>query len=146
MTISPSGLPCLRSLACKSHSLASKRAVIGRPQDFDILLESYVKSHPTKAKGDAAAAKEGGSSQPKAESSPGTSSKAPEPESRKGSMAPQAPAAKAPQDQTQEIIPLVQPPKLSSKSMIYSWRLSSWLSEPLRLYSRSRLTSKGGPN
>lgn len=48
VTISPSGLPCLRSLACKSHSLASKRAVVGRAVDFDILLEEYMRTHPAK--------------------------------------------------------------------------------------------------
>lgn len=31
----------MRSLVCKSHSLASKRAVIGRGRDFDILLKEY---------------------------------------------------------------------------------------------------------
>lgn len=48
VTIAPSGLPCLRSLACKSHSLASKRAVIGRDRDFDALLGDYMKAHPSK--------------------------------------------------------------------------------------------------
>jgi hypothetical protein len=39
--IAPSGVPCMRSLVCKSHSLASKRAVIGRSKEFDILLKEY---------------------------------------------------------------------------------------------------------
>lgn len=39
--IAPSGVPCMRSLVCKSHSLASKRAVIGRSREFDILLKEY---------------------------------------------------------------------------------------------------------
>lgn len=36
--ISSTGLPCLRSLTCKSHSLTSKRKVQGRLKPFDELL------------------------------------------------------------------------------------------------------------
>lgn len=36
--ISSSGLPCMRSLTCKSHSLTSKRKVQGRSKPFDALL------------------------------------------------------------------------------------------------------------
>jgi SAGA-associated factor 73 len=36
--ISSTGLPCLRSLTCKSHSLTSKRKVEGRSKPFDDLL------------------------------------------------------------------------------------------------------------
>ncbi len=36
--ISSTGLPCLRSLTCKSHSLTSKRKVQGRSKPFDMLL------------------------------------------------------------------------------------------------------------
>mgnify|MGYP002783660291 FL=1 len=37
--ISSTGLPCLRSLTCKSHSLTSKRKVLGRSRPFDELLK-----------------------------------------------------------------------------------------------------------
>lgn len=36
--ISSTGLPCLRSLTCKSHSLTSKRKVEGRSKPLDELL------------------------------------------------------------------------------------------------------------
>lgn len=39
----------MRSLTCKSHSIASKRAVIGRSRDFDSLLAAYLASNPAKA-------------------------------------------------------------------------------------------------
>lgn len=38
----------MRSVTCKSHSLASKRAVIGRSRDFDTLLAQYIASNPTR--------------------------------------------------------------------------------------------------
>lgn len=46
--IGPSGVPCMRSLTCKSHSMASKRAVKNRIKDFDVLLNEYLQSHPPK--------------------------------------------------------------------------------------------------
>ncbi|CEP08539.1 hypothetical protein [Parasitella parasitica] len=38
-----SNLPCTRSLTCKSHSMGSKRAVEGRSQPYDVLLQAYQK-------------------------------------------------------------------------------------------------------
>lgn len=46
--IGPSGVPCMRSLTCKSHSMASKRAVKNRIKDFDVLLNAYLQNHPPK--------------------------------------------------------------------------------------------------
>jgi len=39
----PNNTPCTRSLTCKSHSMASKRGVMGRSQSYDILLAQYQK-------------------------------------------------------------------------------------------------------
>lgn len=39
--------------------------------------------------------------------------------------------------------PLVIPCKKPSSSLLSSFRLSAWLSEPLKLYSRSRTAQKG---
>ncbi|CAG8445993.1 4269_t:CDS:2 [Acaulospora colombiana] len=39
----PSNTPCTRSLTCKSHSVALKRAVQGRSQLYDLLLAQYQK-------------------------------------------------------------------------------------------------------
>ncbi|KAI8099035.1 SCA7, zinc-binding domain-containing protein [Halteromyces radiatus] len=39
----PNGLPCTRSLTCKSHSMGAKRAVAGRSQPYDVLLQAYQK-------------------------------------------------------------------------------------------------------
>lgn len=50
--IQSSGLSCTRSLICKSHSLASKRAVTGRPADFDELYANYIRSHAPKLNSD----------------------------------------------------------------------------------------------
>lgn len=36
-------LPCTRSLTCKSHSMGAKRAVEGRSQKYDVLLQAYQK-------------------------------------------------------------------------------------------------------
>ena len=38
----------MRSLTCKSHSMASKRAVKNRIKDFDVLLNAYLQIHPPK--------------------------------------------------------------------------------------------------
>jgi len=46
--IGSSGIPCMRSLTCKSHSVASKKAVKNRPKDFDVLLNEYILAHPPK--------------------------------------------------------------------------------------------------
>ena len=46
--IGPSGIPCMRSLTCKSHSMASKRAIKYRLKDFDVLLNEYLQTHPPK--------------------------------------------------------------------------------------------------
>lgn len=49
--ISPSGVPCMRSLSCKSHSQTSKMAIKGRSRPFTELLEAYIKENPSKDKG-----------------------------------------------------------------------------------------------
>jgi hypothetical protein len=49
--IAPSGAPCMRSISCKSHSLASKRAVIGRSKPFDELLAHYIAANPARSAG-----------------------------------------------------------------------------------------------
>ncbi|KAB5558328.1 SCA7, zinc-binding domain-containing protein [Coniochaeta sp. 2T2.1] len=43
--ILPTGLPCTRSLACKSHSMAAKRGVTGRSAPYDQLLQAYLKEN-----------------------------------------------------------------------------------------------------
>ncbi|CAB4435999.1 unnamed protein product [Rhizophagus irregularis] len=40
----PDNTPCVRSLNCKKHSLASKRNVVGRSQPYVILLIQYQKN------------------------------------------------------------------------------------------------------
>ncbi|KAF7721238.1 hypothetical protein EC973_005020 [Apophysomyces ossiformis] len=39
----PNNVPCTRSLTCKSHSMGAKRAVAGRSQPYDVLLQAYQK-------------------------------------------------------------------------------------------------------
>ncbi|KAG0183938.1 hypothetical protein DFQ28_000451 [Apophysomyces sp. BC1034] len=39
----PNNTPCTRSLTCKSHSMGAKRAVAGRSQPYDVLLQAYQK-------------------------------------------------------------------------------------------------------
>lgn len=39
----------MRSLTCKSHAAASKRAIIGRSADFDVLLARFIAKNPSKA-------------------------------------------------------------------------------------------------
>jgi len=41
---------CHQSLACKSHSIHSKRAVTGRSQPYDILLVAYLERKLRRAK------------------------------------------------------------------------------------------------
>lgn len=36
-----SGGLCARSLTCKTHSMGAKRAVLGRTQPYDVLLQQY---------------------------------------------------------------------------------------------------------
>jgi SAGA-associated factor 73 len=38
----------MRSLTCKSHSASSKRAIIGRSKDYDILLTEFIVNNPGK--------------------------------------------------------------------------------------------------
>ncbi|KAJ2371102.1 SAGA complex subunit Sgf73 [Coemansia sp. RSA 2607] len=38
----PGALPCSRSLTCKTHSMAMKRAVLGRSKLFDALLQAHL--------------------------------------------------------------------------------------------------------
>jgi SAGA-associated factor 73 len=43
--INDKGLPCSRSLTCKSHSMGAKRAVPGRSRAYDALLLDWQKIH-----------------------------------------------------------------------------------------------------
>lgn len=44
----PNGMPCARSLTCKSHSMGAKRAVPGRSLPYDMLLAAYQKKNQAK--------------------------------------------------------------------------------------------------
>lgn len=44
----PNGALCARSLTCKSHSMGSKRGVMGRSQPYDVLLAAYQKKNQAK--------------------------------------------------------------------------------------------------
>ncbi|KAK4192095.1 SCA7, zinc-binding domain-containing protein [Podospora australis] len=46
--ILPTGLPCARSLTCKSHSMSAKRSVPGRSLPYDMLLMAYQKKNQAK--------------------------------------------------------------------------------------------------
>jgi SAGA-associated factor 73 len=46
--ITPNGVPCARSLTCKSHSMGAKRAVPGRSLPYDMLLAAYQKKNQAK--------------------------------------------------------------------------------------------------
>lgn len=39
----PNGRSCARSLTCKAHAIAAKRAVAGRSLPYDMLLAAYQK-------------------------------------------------------------------------------------------------------
>jgi SAGA-associated factor 73 len=43
--INDKGLPCSRSLTCKSHSMGAKRAVTGRSRSYDELLLEWNRAH-----------------------------------------------------------------------------------------------------
>ncbi|THU99161.1 SCA7-domain-containing protein [Dendrothele bispora CBS 962.96] len=43
--INDKGLPCSRSLTCKSHSMGAKRAVLGRSRKYDDLLLDWQREH-----------------------------------------------------------------------------------------------------
>lgn len=43
--INDKGLPCSRSLTCKSHAMGAKRAVPGRSKDYDELLKDWYRLH-----------------------------------------------------------------------------------------------------
>jgi SAGA-associated factor 73 len=43
--INDKGLPCSRSLTCKSHSMGAKRAVAGRSRNYDELLLDWQRQH-----------------------------------------------------------------------------------------------------
>jgi SAGA-associated factor 73 len=43
--INDKGLPCSRSLTCKSHSMGAKRAVLGRSRNYDDLLLDWNREH-----------------------------------------------------------------------------------------------------
>lgn len=124
--IAPSGVPCMRSVTCKSHSLASKRAVIGRSRDFDTLLAQYIASNPSRPG-----------------SSPSVSKLSP--------LVPPKLQAKAPPGlessvSSGSILSKVQPTGpfvTSSRSHVSrsSWLLDNvkiWTAEPLRLFCSSR--------
>lgn len=42
------GVPCARSLTCKSHSMGAKRGVAGRSLPYDMLLAAYQKKNQAK--------------------------------------------------------------------------------------------------
>ncbi|CAN6619587.1 hypothetical protein TRVA0_007S03488 [Trichomonascus vanleenenianus] len=44
----PNGALCARSLTCKTHSMGAKRAVPGRSQPYDVLLQAYQKRNQLK--------------------------------------------------------------------------------------------------
>lgn len=46
--ITPNGVPCARSLTCKSHSMGAKRAVPGRSLPYGMLLAAYQKKNQAK--------------------------------------------------------------------------------------------------
>ena len=46
----PDGARCARSLTCKAHSIAAKRAVPGRSMPYDMLLQAYQKKLQTRQK------------------------------------------------------------------------------------------------
>ncbi len=46
--ITPNGVPCARSLTCKSHSMGAKRAVPGRSLPYQMLLAAYQKKNQAK--------------------------------------------------------------------------------------------------
>lgn len=46
------GVPCARSLTCKSHSMGAKRAVPGRSLPYDMLLTAYQKKNQAKQQSD----------------------------------------------------------------------------------------------
>ncbi|GAA5826551.1 hypothetical protein JCM11251_002423 [Rhodosporidiobolus azoricus] len=48
--INEMGLPCLRSLTCKTHNMTAKRAVVGRSQPYDILYFEWQKANKSKEK------------------------------------------------------------------------------------------------
>jgi SAGA-associated factor 73 len=43
--INDKGLPCTRSLTCKSHSMGAKRAIVGRSRAFDELLRDWYRAN-----------------------------------------------------------------------------------------------------
>jgi SCA7, zinc-binding domain len=47
----PTGRQCTRSLTCKSHSVAAKRAVPGRSLPYDMLLAQYRKENGAQPQG-----------------------------------------------------------------------------------------------
>ncbi|KAG1209197.1 hypothetical protein G6F69_006559 [Rhizopus microsporus] len=47
----PYGLPCTRSITCKTHSMSAKRAVEGRSQPYNVLLAAYQKKPVIKSIG-----------------------------------------------------------------------------------------------
>ncbi|KAJ1963946.1 hypothetical protein GGI12_001744 [Dipsacomyces acuminosporus] len=56
VVVEPGAQPCTRSLTCKTHSMALKRAVLGRSQLFDALLQAHLaKSRSAAAAKNAAA-------------------------------------------------------------------------------------------
>ncbi|GAA5891645.1 hypothetical protein JCM6882_006155 [Rhodosporidiobolus microsporus] len=63
--INEMGLPCLRSLTCKTHNMTAKRAVVGRSQPYDILYFEWQKANKSKEKtADGAPGKTGTASRP----------------------------------------------------------------------------------
>ncbi|SCV69879.1 BQ2448_1273 [Microbotryum intermedium] len=50
--INDKGLPCLRSLTCKTHSMGAKRSVPHRSQPYDVLLHEWQKANKPNFKSD----------------------------------------------------------------------------------------------
>ncbi|KAJ1675735.1 SAGA complex subunit Sgf73 [Spiromyces aspiralis] len=57
--VPPNNQPCSRSLTCKTHSMAAKRAVRGRSQLFDVLLRAHLAKSRSAAAAKSMVAKSG---------------------------------------------------------------------------------------
>lgn len=165
MIIAPSGLPCMRSLACKSHSLASKRAVLGRKKDFDLLLADYMIAHPSRASANKGTIETTGqlnqfidkekllatvegtnlSTLQSTNASQELASKKLTLNKSSAHISSASPSTGSGQGHNSAAKPLVQRTQFSSYRVFSELKLSSWLTEPLKLYSRSRVVGQQQP-
>lgn len=60
----PDGNPCARALTCKRHGLSSKRAVAGRSQPLDMLLDAYTRDDREEPVSSAPVVSRGGRTEP----------------------------------------------------------------------------------